>query len=331
MSDAHSPDLSIVDAHAHVIEHLGGIGRKGESRAIGKGRVRWVDGEEAQLIPEQWGDTSFTHDRLVQVMDDHGVSKAVLMQGSFYGFCNDYTFEAQQKHPGRLYGMGTFDPYAYEAGAIMRDLVERYRFCGLKFETSRAFGLMGYHPELRLDGERLTPIWSFAQEAGLVVSLDLGTFGEPSMQISGMKRIAERFPGLRFVLEHLFYPGPDHFEEVRDALVQLAPFTNVSFTLASIPNSLLPEKYPFPTASRYAGIAKDVIGVDRILWGSDLPSVAVHATYRQLIDYVAESGLFSRDELSRIYAENAVRLYGLGDLGIKTATPYERVPGAEPP
>jgi predicted TIM-barrel fold metal-dependent hydrolase len=321
MSTVSGGAFPIVDAHVHVIEHMAGLGRKGESRAIGKGRVRWADGEEAQLIPEPWGETSFTHEVLMRVMDGHGISKAVLLQGSFYGFCNDYTSEAQQRHPGRLYGLGAFDPYAYQAPSIMRHLIEKHRFRGFKFEISRAFGLMGYHPELRLDGEPMMRVWEFAQDQKLAVSLDLGTFGEPSLQIPEMRRIAGRFPGIRFVVEHLFYPGPGHLEDVRAALQQLAPFPNVSFTLASIPNSLLPEAYPFPTACRYIGLAKEAVGAERLLWGSDLPSVAVKATYRQLIDYVAESMLFSNEELRKIYSENAIRLYSLGDADLGVPAP----------
>jgi predicted TIM-barrel fold metal-dependent hydrolase len=301
----------IVDAHTHVIEHIAGLGRMGETRAVGRGRARSIGGQETQLIPEAWGDTSFTHDRLVQVMDEHGISKAIMMQGSFYGFCNDYTFEAQSMHPDRLYGMGTFDPYAYQAREIMDHLVRDYGFRGFKFEISRSFGLMGYHPDLRLDGDLMTPIWEYAERAGIVVSLDLGTFGEPSFQPDGLARIAKRHGGIRFVIEHLFYPGAGHFDDVRAALLLLAPMENVFFTIASIPNSTMPEAYPFPSACRYAGIAREVVGADRILWGSDLPSVAVNVPYRKLIDYIAESGLFSIAELRKIYAENAIRVYGL--------------------
>ncbi|MGA2501661.1 MAG: amidohydrolase family protein, partial [Tepidisphaeraceae bacterium] len=298
-------------AHAHVIEHLAGVGQRGEMRAIGNGKARWIGGEEVKLIPDSWGDASFPHDTLVKVMDRHGVSKAVLMQGSFYGFCNDYTFEAQQSHPGRLFGMGTFDPYAHQSRAIMEHLIRDYKFRGLKFEISRSFGLMGYHPDLRIDGDPMTPIWEFAEKENLVVSLDLGTFGEPSFQIEAMARIAGRYAAIRFIIEHLFYPGPRRFNDVRSALGLFVPLKNVFFTIASIPNSAMPEAYPFPTASRYAGIARDIVGADRILWGSDLPSVVVNATYRELIDYIAECGLFSTEELRKIYTENANRVYRL--------------------
>ena len=78
--------FTVVDAHTHVIERIAGLGRRGESRAIGNGRARWVGGGEDKLIPDGWGDTGFSHDMLVRVMDGNGISKAVLMQGSFYGF-----------------------------------------------------------------------------------------------------------------------------------------------------------------------------------------------------------------------------------------------------
>ena len=45
----------IIDSHAHVIEHLSGMGARGEVRPIGAGRVRFLDGEEMQVIPGEIG------------------------------------------------------------------------------------------------------------------------------------------------------------------------------------------------------------------------------------------------------------------------------------
>ena len=302
----------VVDAHVHVIEHIAGMGRRGESRAVGDGKVRWVTGEVDTIIPAGWGTTSFTHDALVKVLDEHGVSQAVMVQGSYYGFCNDYTFEAQQRHAGRLFGMGTFDPFVFMARPIMDRLAGAFQFRGFKFEVSRSYGLMGFLPELRLDGEIMRPVWRYASEHGLVISLDLGTFGEPSFQVEALARIAAEYSSVRFVIEHLFAPGPGRFDEVRTALGPFARLQNVFVTLASVPSSRH-EAYPFPSACRYALIARDAFGAGRILWGSDLPSVAVSTPYRQLIDYLAESGQFQDAELRGIYGENAIRVYGLDD------------------
>ena len=176
----------IIDAHTHVIERLAGYGRRGELRPIGRGRARWATGEETAFLPEGFGETDFTHDRLVSVLDSEGVAQAILMQGSYYGFCNDYTFEAQERQKGRLFGMGTFDPHAFAAEAIRTRLIRDFRFKGFKFEMSEAYGFMGYHPDFRLDGALMAPVWALAERENLTISLDLGTFGEPSLQLDAL-------------------------------------------------------------------------------------------------------------------------------------------------
>lgn len=302
---------SIVDAHVHVIERLAGFGGRGELRAIGGGKGRWATGEISTFIPKGWGEFSFSHGDLVQILATHGVSKAVMLQGSYYGFCNDYTHEAQLSHPGVLYGLGTFDPYCSQAKSIMARLIEDFSFKGFKFEMSAGFGLMGYHPDFRLDGERMEELWSYAEMRQLAVSLDLGTFGEPSLQLAALAEVAGRHRGIRFVVEHLFFPGPGHLDQLRRGLESLSAHTNISVTVASVPASLRPEPYPFPSARAYLEVARDILGAGRMLWGSDLPSTATDATYAQLIDYVANLGLFREDELRGIYGENAIRVYHL--------------------
>ena len=306
-------DFNIIDVHAHITEHIAGFGYRGELRAIGGGRGRYVTGEEVTILPEGFGDTSFTHDQLIGLMNAYGVSKAILMQGSFIGFCNEYGFEAQERHRGRLYGMGTFDPYCTDYIRIMKRLINDFHFRGFKFEMSTAFGFMGYHPDFKLDGERMRTVFDFAEDYGLVISLDMGTFGEESLQLKELAGIAGRHSGINFVVEHIFYPHRDHYGDVKAALEQLGGHENISFTTASIQNSTMPEKYPFPLACRYLEIAKEIVGAKRLMWGSDLPGVIVNAPYDELINYCAESGIFAREELADIYANNARRIYQLQD------------------
>lgn len=304
-------NFEIIDAHAHVVEQISGFGNRGELRSIGNGKAKYVTGEEVTLFAPGFGDHSFTHDRLVQELEEHGISQAILMQGSFLGFCNEYTYEAQEKYAGRLHGMGTLDPFCLEYKRILNRLVKDFKFKGLKFEISTGYGLMGYHPELKIDGALMRTIWEYAEEENLVVSLDMGTFGNLSFQIDGLACIAKQYPGINFVVEHLFYPGLDHFEEARKYLEALSKYENIYYTTASVPNSTLPEKYPYPSAWRYLEIAKEVVGADRLMWGSDLPTVAVNASYSNLIDYIYEAGIFSEEELEKVYSKNAIKFYKL--------------------
>ena len=82
--------MKIIDAHAHVVQCIAGFTSRGELRSAGGGRARYADGSEFQMIPKQFGE-SFTADDLVSVMDENGVEKAVLLQGQFFGFQNEYT------------------------------------------------------------------------------------------------------------------------------------------------------------------------------------------------------------------------------------------------
>ncbi len=249
----------VIDAHVHVIENIAGYGRKGELRGIGGGMARWIDGTEVRILPDGYGDRSFTPERLIELLDSHHVSKAVLMQGSYYGFCNDYTREAVEKFPDRLSAMGTFDPYIYESEEVLEKILSWNGFKGFKFEMSRGFGFMGYHPDFELDSEKMDKVWIAADSKRLVISLDMGTFGEPSMQTDQLKNIAEKYQGITFVIEHLFFPGREHYADLASELEKLKSVPNIYFTAASIPASIMPEDYPFPSAVKYITAARDIV------------------------------------------------------------------------
>jgi predicted TIM-barrel fold metal-dependent hydrolase len=305
--------FEIIDAHAHIFKIIYGFGPRGESTPIGNGTVRWANGETTKLLPEEYGDASFPYETLIKAMDDAGVNKAVLLQGSYYGFDNEYVHEAQRKYPERLIGMGTFDPYCLDWQTIMHRLIDELHFRGFKFEISSANGLMGYHPDFRIDGERMQPIYRYCAERGLTISLDLGTFEEDSFQVAGVARMAQKYPEIPFVIEHLFFPRQDHFKEVRENLELVREYPNVNLSLATVPFSTWPEKYPFPSACRYITLAKEVVGAERLLWGTDIPSVVVYSPYRDLARYIQEADILSSEEQKLIFSGNARRVYRIGD------------------
>ena len=85
-----------IDAHLHVAKIVAGYCRRGELRACGGGRAVWGNGEEFQLFPEGYGDESFPVERAIEIMDQNDVERAVLMQGSMYGFQNPYPYAILQ-------------------------------------------------------------------------------------------------------------------------------------------------------------------------------------------------------------------------------------------
>lgn len=44
-----------IDAHAHVFDHIGSMGKAGELRPLGNGNCRWATGEELPYHPRGQG------------------------------------------------------------------------------------------------------------------------------------------------------------------------------------------------------------------------------------------------------------------------------------
>ena len=77
---------------------------------LGNGKGRWANGDVVQMIPEGLGDIGFTYETCHDFLKENGVEKAVILQGSYYGFANEYVAEAVKTYPEMFIGAGTFDP-----------------------------------------------------------------------------------------------------------------------------------------------------------------------------------------------------------------------------
>lgn len=113
-------------------------------------------------------------------MDAHEVERAVLLQGGYLGFQNQYSYEAQQKYPERFLAAVAYDPYCWNRDAIVRRLFEQQGIRVVKFEVSTGSGLMANRPVFALDGEMMEREAAFAEEHGLVFVIDIGKLGSPA-------------------------------------------------------------------------------------------------------------------------------------------------------
>ncbi len=301
--------MTIIDAHAHVVEHIAGFGRRGELRPLGRGRARWGNGTEIQLIPTEFGDREFLAETLLGILDAHSVEKAVLLQGSFYGFQNEYSQEAAARHPGRFAVAGTLDPFCTEREALLHRLLSESGLKILKFEVSSGAGLMSYHPPFELDGTLMRGVWNAMAEADATLVLDMGSPGMASFQPEAVARIARRYPRLRIVLCHLLAPTLTDGPPLAAALDVLA-LDNVWFDLAAVPWNVGPETYPYPTGCEFVRMAKRRVGAKKLLWGSDVPCVLTRDSYQRLIDYLLVENVFAGEEVDAVYRTNALEVFG---------------------
>ena len=299
--------MKILDAHTHVFEYLSSFRGEGEIRAIGGGKARWANGQIVEMIPPELGDKGFEVETLVKVMKENQVEKAVLLQGSFYGFHNEYVAEAMRKYPQMFLGAGTFDPFARYADQIYERLTHELGFRVIKFETSTGGGLMSYHEAYDLF-EVFDPILEKMEKNGQVLVLDIGSPGMTSYQPEAVARLAKKYPKVHMIICHLLAPTLKDEDALREGL-EILKADNLWFDLAAVPFNVKPEKYPYPTGQKYIAMAKEIVGAEKLIWGTDVPSVLVHDSYQNLLTFVSESGIFTEEELKGVLYENAMLAY----------------------
>ena len=300
-----------IDAHAHIFERIGSFGKRGELRPIGNGMCRWANGEEIAIIPKGYGDREFLAESLLKIMDEEDVERAILLQGSMYGFQNEYAIETAEKYPDRFKAAVTVDPFCKDAEEILEHFIKDLHAKIFKFEVSVGGGMMGYHDDFIIDGKPMDKIYArIAEEENVTLVLDIGSPCMASCQPEAVARIAQKYPNLHIVVCHLLAPGKSDRQSLENALPYLK-HDNVWVDLSALPWNVSPEAYPYPTAQEYISLAKSILGAEKMIWGTDLPTVLTKFEYKELYRFISESDIFTEEECQKVLYDNAVQAYYL--------------------
>ncbi len=313
----------IIDAHAHIFPAVHGQAGPDPVRGQSFGRIT-VGAQSRQLLPPFNARVEHTPEMLIAHMDWAGVDKAVLLQGPFYGECNAYVAEAAARYPSRLIAAAYIDPWSENSRRVFDDTLADPVFRAVKLECSVATGLFGLHPTASLAAPELAWLWDELERRDLVLVLDLGAIDSRSYQTAAVRAIAAAHPALRVVVAHLGQPNPTlETDERLRALwldqLDLGRLPNVWFDCAALPAYTHPsagagvsaEGFPFTSVARYLREAAERLGPAKIMWGTDLPSLFAHATYRQLLDWARPPlAGFSLAEQDLILGGTAQTVYG---------------------
>ncbi len=298
----------VIDAHVHLIQNIAGTGADGELRYIGNCMAQYASGKVIRALPEEYVKGYVTAEDILEQMNRNNVEKAVLLQGNYFGFQNLYSVAAQKRYPDRFRAAGAYDPYSRCKDEIRKNLFEVNEIGIVKYELSTGSGLMSNHPTFPLDGDVMSEEFDYCDEHGLVCVMDIGKCKAESWQIDAVHNVVKEHPAVRFVLCHLLAPSSQTTSYMLEQLPKLA-FDNVSFDLAALPHNLCPGAYPYENAVECLKKAMDIVGVDRILFGSDIPSTMKEDSYAHLIDYIRDCADFSAVEKQKILYTNAQKLY----------------------
>src|SRR5499426_3151273 len=234
---------------------------------------QWVPGLKPQL-PEP-----FTIERLVPMMDEAGVDRAVIVPPSWPGDRNDYAIEAVQRYPTRFRVMGKLplqDPTSLD---LLPTWKEQPGMVGVRLIFNNATTI----PWLT-DGTA-DRFWPAAEKAGLPVMLFA-----PG-RTSAFGQVAERHPQLSLILDHMGVTAAmvkdNKLADGISETVALARYPNVSVKLSASP-ALSREPYPFRDVAEHIKRVFDAYGPQRSYWGTDITNSYAKASYRQRITHFTE-------------------------------------------
>ena len=97
--------------------------------------------------------------------------------------------------------------------------------------------------------------------------------------------------------------------------IKLARHPNVMIESGGITWLFNSEFYPYPGAVQAIRQAADLVGMDKLMWGSDYPRTITAITYRMSYDFITRSSVFTDEEKAAFLGGNARRFYGFSEFG----------------
>jgi predicted TIM-barrel fold metal-dependent hydrolase len=291
----------IVDAHMHIWDRLDGrVGGRDPVVPLGGGRIR-IGNEEMLGMPSYMADCAARAEYALAEFDAAGVSCGVVVQEYLDGPQNDYLLEVCAAHPGRFFVHGLPNFFDSEAVATEANGLFDRGFRGLKVCGGHLLG------SVALDDVRFRSIWERMEGEGRILAVD---FSEGESQVAEFERVMADFPLLKVAIGHFGMPNRGGWP----GQMMLCRHENVFIECGGLVWLYREEGFPFPEGMKAIGAAVAAVGMEKLMWGSDWPRTMVDFTYRQSLDFVAESGEFSEGEKSAFLGGNAARLYGLSGI-----------------
>jgi L-fuconolactonase len=238
-------------------------------------------------------------EQLVTFMDEAGVDKTLLLQpATAYGYDNSYIAASVRQFPERFFGVFLLDILAPDARETLSYWVETQGLHGLWLYTP------GGPDALAAEDPRAEPILKAAARLGLVFDIN----GHPRT-LARIARIVQRFPEVRWQLDHLAYIEPATNPDQADvsALFELASVSNLFLKVST--RNLGSVTSETPQARDFFRRLIDAFGPERVMWGSNF-TASHDRTYREMV-YLARDvfSFLGPDDLDRVMGGTALSVW----------------------
>jgi L-fuconolactonase len=205
-----------------------------------------------------------------------GVDRAIIVPPSWEGCRNDLGLAAAKQYPDRFAVMGRFE---------LADPASRGMVAGWKQQPGMLGMRITFHSETQkpwLTDGTADWLWPAAEKAGIPIMVLVPGNLPP------LKKIAERHPGLKLVVDHMAIgrglSGDAAFAHL-DELNSLAKLPNVAVKITTLP-IYSDEPYPHPKLHQHVRRMYDAYGPKRLFWGSDVTRLP--CSYRLCVTLLTE-------------------------------------------
>lgn len=294
--------MKIIDAHAHLWLKQDAVVDGLPIRTQENGRSLFM-GEIRQMVPPFMIDGVNSAEVFLSNMDYAQVSAAVITQEFIDGIQNDYLMEVAHRYPDRFLvcGMCEFRKPGFLSHA--KELLDK-GFRAIKIPAQR---LLLKEGRVMLTSDEMMQMFHLMEQQHAILSIDLA---DGDTQVAEMEEIIQECPKLKIAIGHFGMVTRPEWEEQ----IKLARYPNVCIESGGITWLFNDEFYPFRGAVRAIRRAADLVGIDKLMWGSDYPRTITAITYRMSYDFITKSKELTEEEKVRFLGLNAQQFYGFTDL-----------------
>ncbi len=294
----------IIDAHSHLWLHQDTEWNGMPVKTTEKGRSFFLT-EEVQMLPPFMINGENSAEVFIANMAYAQVSAAVVVQELIDGIQNDYLLDVKQRFPERFFVFGMFDFFTKNPLEQAEKLYSQ-GFGGISIPGHR---LITDSQRVYLNSPEMMQMFKYMERNGMPLSLCLA---ENGMQTEEIKEVITECPDLKIAIGHFGMVTQPGWKEQ----VLLARNKNVFIESGGITWLFNSEFYPYPSAVEAIREAIDMVGIEKLMWGSDYPRTITAITYKMSYDFICKTERLSNKEKELFLGKNAHGFYGFGKLEI---------------
>lgn len=295
-------DYKIIDAHSHLWLRQDASWNGMPVRTLKNGRSFFLT-EEVQMVPPFMIDGVNSAEVFLSNMNYAQVGGAVVVQEFIDGIQNDYLAKVKSDYPERFFVFGMcdyFKPGFYDTAASLID-------SGFKGIAIPGHRLILSDGRVNLNSPEMMKMFHLMEDKGVILSLCLA---ENNLQNGEIKEVIEECPRLKIAIGHFGMVTAPGWEDQ----IKLALNDNVMIESGGITWLFNKEFYPFNGAVRAIREAIDMVGADKLMWGSDYPRTITAITYKMSYDFILKTNDLTDREKRLFLGENAEKFYGFNNL-----------------